>query len=335
MSKAAASPLPDFDLPADMPLAIDVDGTLLRSDITQEMFWLGLLRYPWAAPKILRLMVKDRPALKAYLMPKLLDHFDPAHLPYNPIVLDIARRHHAAGGDVILCSGSEASPIKRIAAHFDFIDDGFGTGDGVNLVMGEKAKFLRARYPDGYAYIGNSSQDFDVWKDADCALAIEPPAGTEDAKDARGQPVIILEPRTSDRAARIEANRLHLTPFYFTAYLAAIFATRLWGGMTIPASILALIFGFVALWYAATGLTHLYDLNRVKAHRSDAVKRHMPLASGRLSATSAAMRGFGKLMIGGVVYAFLPPTVQMMSAAVLGFVLIGFVGVVLKSWLRP
>lgn len=308
-----------------MPLAIDVDGTLLRSDITQEMFWIGMMRRPWAIPKILYLMATDRPALKAYQMPKMVDHFDPEHLPYNPIVTRIAKAHHDSGTEVILCSGSEAEPIRRIADHLDFIDAGFGTGDGVNLVMGKKAEFLNARYPNGFIYIGNSTQDFKVWEAAQVALAIEPPAGTEAIRDAQGHPVIILEPRESHWRDRLSLLRLPLWPFYLTALLFIGFGlsrfTRYQSHDADAGFGPVMAFFVLALWVG--GLLAFRDLWRVKAHRAHPNLRYGPIASGAISTTDAFVMGAVWMILGGALIFALAPFYKIVTLIALGVILVG------------
>lgn len=302
----------DFHLPADMPLAIDVDGTLLRSDITQEMFWLGFLRYPWLAPKILGLVKNDRPALKALLMPRLIDVWDPEHLPYNPRVMQIARDHHAAGGEVILCSGSEGSVIARIADHFDFIDAGFGTSDTLNLVQGNKARFLKDKYPDGFCYIGNSTQDFTVWPDAALALAIAPPKGVDAIKGASGQDVIVLEPREGEGAALFEATRPTLMPYYALVIALSLVGAVLW--QDLPLNPLDGLSAFMSLWLLFAGGFVLNDIWDVPRDRSDSAKRFRPLASGRLSCSLAALFGIGFTGLGVVIFAMLPTPIKAITA---------------------
>lgn len=278
-----------------LPLAIDVDGTLLRSDITQEMFWLGLLKFPWLAPKIFGLIKNDRPALKALLMPKLSGVFDPATLPYNPLVLKYARAHKDKGGEVILCSGSEGALIERIADHFDYIDAGFGTTATVNLVKGNKSKFLQERYPGGFIYMGNSTQDFDVWVDSDIALAIAPPKGTADITDKHGKPVDILEPREREAAAIFEAMRPSTWPYIFMAVMVTAFAAKVYGyadmsaalGVAVTALVLILGGGFL-----------ISDLARVDKLRAHPLKRHRPLPSGRLGSTTSILAGLIFIVIG-------------------------------------
>lgn len=312
----------DFHLPADMPLAIDVDGTLLRSDITQEMFWLGLLRYPWLAPKILSLVKNDRPALKSLLMPRLIDVWDPEHLPYNPRVMQIARDHHAAGGAVILCSGSEGSVIERIADHFDFIDAGFGTSDTLNLVQGNKANFLKQRYPSGFCYIGNSTQDFTVWPDAALALAIAPPKGVEDIKDAKGNDVIVLEPREGDGAALLESTRPAVMPYYALVIAVCLVGAMLW--QDLPFNPLGGLLAFLSLWVLFAGGFVLNDIWDVPRDRSDRVKRFRPLASGRLSSSLAALFGIGFAGLGMLIFVMLPTPIKAVTALSAVILALGF-----------
>ncbi|WP_371396794.1 hypothetical protein [Fretibacter rubidus] len=305
-----------------LPLAIDVDGTLLRSDITQEMFWLGLMKFPWLAPKILTLIKNDRPALKALLMPKLADVFDPEHLPYNPLVLKYARAHKKKGGEVILCSGSEGALIERIADHLDDVDAGFGTTETVNLVKGNKSKFLQDRYPVGFIYMGNSTQDFDVWVDADIALAIAPPKGVEAILDKHGNPVEILEPREPEASAIFEAMRPTVWPYILMACLVTaffwpmVFENTSAGLKDTPLIIISLI----AFMGGGFMLGDLFRVDRLRAHP---VKRFRPLPSGRLGASTSVISAICLILFAIVIWTLLAPPVSLVALASLGLCMIG------------
>ena len=289
-----------------LPLAIDVDGTLLRSDITQEMFWLGLLKFPWLAPKIFALIKNDRPALKALLMPKLADQFDPEHLPYNPLVLKYARAHKAAGGEVILCSGSEEALIKRIANHLDDVDSGFGTSETVNLVKGNKSKFLQVRYPNGFIYMGNSTQDFDVWVDADIALAIAPPKGVDTIRDKTGNPVDILEPRESEIPTLLEAMRPAVWPYILMSILVVNFFWPPMGMSSDKMGLSGTALAILTLMLFLSGGFLISDLRRAAAHRTHPVRRFRPLPSGRLGASTSFVVGASLMALGIGIFISLP-----------------------------
>lgn len=299
-----------------LPLAIDVDGTLLRSDITQEMFWLGLFKFPWLAPKIFTLIKNDRPALKALLMPKLKDQFDPEHLPYNPLVLKYAREHKMAGGEVILCSGSEDALIKRIADHLSDVDAGFGTSETINLVKGNKSKFLQERYPDGFIYMGNSNQDFDVWVDADVALAIAPPKGVDDIHDKHGNPVTILEPRESELPALFEAMRPATWPYILMSVLCVRYFWPPMGLHGDGAGVIAL--AITALITFMSGGILMSDLRRAARHRTQMQKKFKPLASGRLGASTSVIAGTILMAAGLGIFMCLPNAIK--AAVAVSFV---------------
>jgi len=294
-----------------LPMAIDVDGTLLKSDITQEMFWLGLIKFPWLAPKILYLIVTNRPALKAFLMPRLRDIFDPKHLPYNQDVLKRAKAHHEAGGEVILCSGSEHALIETIADHFDYIDAGFGTSETVNLVKGNKASFLEKRYPNGFIYFGNSTQDFKVWAAAHQAFAIRPPKGTEAVRTKIGEAVTILEQRTPEWGALLEAARISLIPFYLLAFMTIAYFWPSEGVRSL--AIASLAFGFTV--FGLCGLILLNDIADVAKDRQHPSKKYRPLSNGRLSATLSAVIGFSFLFVAIITIMTLPAPYPPISLA--------------------
>ncbi|MEM9600559.1 MAG: hypothetical protein AAF926_06020, partial [Pseudomonadota bacterium] len=101
----------------------------------------------------------------------------------------------ANGRSVHLCSGTEQSLVSRLGETLDFVTHAFGTSPTYNMTSDNKAAFLKERFPDGFDYAGNSTQDFAVWEAAQSAYAIRPPTAAEVTTTAGLQPVEILEDR--------------------------------------------------------------------------------------------------------------------------------------------
>ena len=158
------------------PLVVDLDGTLILTDMLHE-----------AALRLLR----DRPALlvklpvwlaegKATLKQRLarLTEIDAAILPYNLPFLDWLRQEKAAGRRLILCTASDQQFAQAIAAHLGFFDEVIAS-DGVQNVAGDhKAAVLTERFgAGGFDYAGNSSADLHVWAQARHAIVVNASPG--------------------------------------------------------------------------------------------------------------------------------------------------------------
>ncbi|GLQ19321.1 hypothetical protein ACFFUB_12945 [Algimonas porphyrae] len=179
------------------PLILDVDGTLIKSDLTHEMILEAIKRDPHRAVQYGWLGLRSKPQMKQRMVARIGERLAVDALPLEPRIVDLARQAVAKGRDVYLCSGTEQSLVSRLGETLDFVTDSFGTSPTYNMTSENKAAFLEDRFPDGFDYAGNSTQDFAVWEAAQSAYAIRPPAAAEITTTAALQPVNILEERPS------------------------------------------------------------------------------------------------------------------------------------------
>ena len=263
----------------ERPLILDVDGTLIRSDLTHELLLEGFKADPLRLPRYAALGLRSKSELKDVLVERVGERIGVDALPLEPLAVEMAKTAQANGRDVYLCSGSEQRLVQRLADELDFITGAFGTTPGRNLTSENKADFLRERFPGGFDYVGNSTQDYAVWEAAHGAYAIRPPRGTQRRLSASGAPVAVLEARSASFGPLIEAMRPHhWTKNLLIALVPALVLERL--GV---ADWLAVALGFVCLGLLASGTYLLNDMLDVHADRRHATKSRRPFASGRLS----------------------------------------------------
>jgi hypothetical protein len=75
---------------ADVPLCVDLDDTLIRTDTLIESFFGVLRDYPWRAFQAPFWLMKGLPYAKQKI--QSLHKVDVDMLPYNQDVLDVIRR---------------------------------------------------------------------------------------------------------------------------------------------------------------------------------------------------------------------------------------------------
>jgi phosphoserine phosphatase len=153
----------------DLPLAVDLDGTLIRTDIfTRQMLALAT-RAPWRLPQMLLWFVNGRAHVKARLAayaPK------PETLPYDERVLEWLRAERARGRTIVLASASDRSAVEAVAEHVGLFDRVFASDGRTNLKSRRKAEALAAAFPQGFVYAGNESADIHVWEAAAGAVLV-------------------------------------------------------------------------------------------------------------------------------------------------------------------
>jgi phosphoserine phosphatase len=143
-------------------LVVDVDGTLIRSDLLLEsaLAYIGInpVRL-WQAIGWLR---QGRAQLKAQLARRVTLAIE--HLPYEQVVVDKIVEAKAQGRPVVLASASARPQVEAVADHLGLFDDVIASSDSDNIKATRKAEVLIARFGHkGFDYAGNSKDDLPVW----------------------------------------------------------------------------------------------------------------------------------------------------------------------------
>lgn len=150
---------------AALPLAVDMDGTLLRTDMLMEGLAHGLFRRPLATLAALPLVLHGRAQLKSRIG-EISAGLDIATLPVNLELLARLRQERARGRELHLVTASDAQVARRVAERFGLFAGVLGSADGRNLKGAAKREALLARFPQGFAYAGDSFADLAVWRRA-------------------------------------------------------------------------------------------------------------------------------------------------------------------------
>ncbi|WP_165390857.1 UbiA family prenyltransferase [Pseudoduganella lutea] len=153
------------------PLVVDLDGTLIYSDMLWESLMLFLRLHflqAWRLPFwLLRGKAGFKHALAEWVQP------DPATLPYDRVLVQEIAAQRRAGRVIVLATGSQRLLAERIALHLQTIDHVYATDSDVNFTSANKASGLVQRYGNGgFDYIGNARVDIPVWHVARGAYSV-------------------------------------------------------------------------------------------------------------------------------------------------------------------
>ncbi len=276
-------------------LAVDLDGSLIRSDTTHELLMLCARWAPHLVLIALLRLLIDRAGGKRWLAERFARHIDPVNLPYEAAVLAAIADHREAGGQAWLISGSDHVIVEAIARHLGIFDRFEGSRPGANLTASRKARYLAEAAPQGFGYIGNSRQDLAVWRGAASGFGVRAPAAAY-RMDGR---VIPLVHRTGWLRPLRKAMRLHQW-----AKNILVFAVP---GLMLDAlgahDLLRLVGAFSCFGLMASGTYLLNDLLDIPDDRRHATKKLRQIADGRLSLPLAVLAA-GILVTGSLAAAF-------------------------------
>lgn len=257
-------------------LVIDLDGTLIRSDMLYESFWSSFAR-DWRTPlRAVLALSNGRAALKERMAECGIP--DPATLPYTPQVLDHIRAWRASGGRTALVTAADQSIADAISNHLGLFDETHGSDGKTNLKGPNKAAFLNERFGAGnYIYAGDSPADIPVWQSAQKAITVGADPKLR-AEVARVQPnAMHLAPPTSWLPAALKAMRPHQWLKNMLVFLPLLVGH----GFSVGELSYALL-AFIAFSLVASSVYLLNDLLDIGADRAHPRKCERPLASGAL-----------------------------------------------------
>ena len=280
-------------------LAVDLDGTLIRSDMLYECFWAGFSR-DWKTPfRGAAALMRGRAALKAEM--RRSGAPDPAFLPYRPEVLAEIEAWRAAGGRVALVTAADQELADSVAAHLGCFDAVHGS-DGVRNLKGEaKASFLADTYGQ-FAYMGDHAADLSVWRAAAEVITVGASASVRAQAEKLGKPTRHIAAATSEFRPLLRAMRPHQWAKNLLIFLPLVAAHAF-----SVHSLLMGVLAFVAFSLVASSVYLLNDLLDIAADRVHPRKRMRPLASGALSLRTGMLMVPVLLVAGALICLFLPP----------------------------
>lgn len=265
-----------------LPLAVDVDGSLLKTDMLIECFWAALGRHPWLCFLAVLTLIFNRPALKQRLA--VLAELDVTELPKRQSVAILMREAATAERVVVLASGSDARLVRKLSDHFELTEPPLASDGRTNMTGAQKAKALKARYgAAGYQYVGDSTADIPVWQAGKGGYVVAAGARLRKRVAAAG---LKLTPvgRANSASALFLALRPHQWIKNILLLLPIIAAHR-----TDLAGFAATFWGIAVFSAAASSIYIVNDLLDLSADRRHETKKNRPFAAGQASLQSGML----------------------------------------------
>lgn len=264
------------------PLVVDLDGTLLKSDILLESGLAFLHAQPlhFYQP-LLWLLRGGKAQLKARLAESVF--VDVANLPFNRTVLEWLHEEKARGRTLILATATHRAYAEQIAEHLTIFDRVLATEHTINLSAERKRDALVAVFGDkGFDYVGNSHDDVAVWKAANAAIVVDPERGVARRAEAAANSVEVIETRKGVAKAWIKQLRLHQWLKNFLIFVPLAAAHQFHSLALLANAALA----FLLFSLCASSVYLLNDLLDLSEDRRHPRKRLRPFAAGTLSLKS-------------------------------------------------
>jgi 4-hydroxybenzoate polyprenyltransferase len=260
----------------DLPLAVDLDGTLTATDLLWEAIIALLKRNPLYLFLLPIWVLRGAYVLKYELASRV--DLDPDALPYRADFLEFLREEHAKGRELYLATGSHRRFADRISDHLGIFKGVFATENRVSLTSWRKREALDAAFGSGnYDYAGNSSADIAVFEGARGAIVVAPDRAASKYQRRRGARLFAATRATFKPV--IKLLRVHQWAKNSLVAVPAVLANYIFDVATFMACIKA----FAAFSLAASSIYIINDLIDLPLDRKHKTKRNRPLAAGTIS----------------------------------------------------
>lgn len=285
---------------AEIPLVVDLDGTLVRSDLLAESAFAYLGVNPFRIFSLPGLMLQGKAGLKDGIACKTA--IDATRLPYNERVLALIEEARHEGRKIYIASASNERYVAAVGAHVG-ADGWFASNTSVNLSGETKARRLVETFGErGFDYAGNDRADLPVWAVCNKVWAVNPSRSVRNALAASGAGVAIAESQGGRAKAWIKLARVHQWAKNALVFVPLLTAHKFGLGSFLEA------FGaFLAFSTAASAVYIVNDLVDLDADRKHPSKKRRPLAAGTVPILTAFPVAFGLLATAFALALFIAP----------------------------
>lgn len=276
-------------------LCVDLDGTLVATDLLWESLLSAVRLRPWIVLLLPFWVLRGRPYLKRRLAEAA--EIDFGVLPYRPDVVSFVTAQHLQGRSIVLATAADHLLASGVSRHLGCFTEILASDGTKNLKGRAKAGFLVARFGRGnFDYLGDSRADVHCWANAAEAFTV----GASPQRVAHLRRLGGARTALSTRVRLVlRALRPHQWAKNALLMVPALAAHRIdWDTLSLLAPAL------VSFSLLASGGYVLNDLLDLGADRLHPRKRRRPFAAGELSLRAGAMlvavtwgAGFGLALV--------------------------------------
>lgn len=286
-----------------IPLCVDLDGTLIATDLLWESIF-GLIRTrPLEAALMPAWLLRGRSNMKARIAERA--EVDAKLLPYRVEVLEYLRNEKEQGRWLVLATAADRRLAEAVAEHLNLFDEVLASDAGRNLKGDEKRVALEERFgPSGFDYLGDSRADLPIWKAANRVLLVRSNRGIERRAAAVCSPSQVFDGAGGGVRSLIKALRPHQWAKNVLVFVALIAAHQVFQ----LGSLLKCGLAFLAFSFTASAVYILNDLLDLESDRRHVKKRFRPFASGAATIPAGVALMVVLLAAAAAASAFLPPT---------------------------
>jgi len=258
-----------------VPVCVDLDGTLVRSDLLIESYFALLKSRPLVALRAPFWLWKGKAFLKQQIAARI--ELDVSSLPYDRPLLDWIRQRRGEGSHLALCTASDQRLARAVSEHLGLFDEVVASDGGRNLSGDSKRDALVARFGErGFDYVGNDAVDLPIWASARNAVVVNANRSVAERARAQGNVTAQFGGGGVRLGVLVRTLRLHQWMKNLLVFVPLFAAHRGSDAQLLAQALLA----FIAFGMCASSVYILNDLLDMPSDRQHASKRRRPFAAG-------------------------------------------------------
>ncbi len=295
------------------PLCVDLDGTLIRSDLLLESLLQLVKRNPLYLLCVPLWLSRGKAVLKSEIAARV--KINPALLPYNRELISWLEGEKNRGRELWLCTAADARLADTVARHLGLFAGVLASDSRVNLAGERKRAALVQRFgSEAFDYCGNEERDLVVWRSARGAVIVT--ASHSLAQDVERHVPVLQTFATRSRPVHslLRALRPHQWVKNALVLVPLLTAHRLGDPSMLARGLLAV----AAFCLCASSMYVINDLLDVEADRAHPRKAERPFAAGDLSLATGFAVAPVLLAAAALISVFLPFKFQLALGAYFG-----------------
>lgn len=286
----------------NIPLCVDLDGTLVRTDTLLESLLQLFKRSPFRFILTLFSLIRGRAYFKHLVAG---ERYDRGSVPMNPAFYSFLKDEYKNGRTLILATAAPRKIAERISEDLGIFDEVLASDEFINLSGRNKAHVLLQRFGEkGFEYAGNESRDIHIWRHARSAILVNASVRLMRKVSREVSVSHVFDDKLPSLPLFLSAIRPHQWLKNTLLFIPVLTSHTLFDLAVFLNTILAV----VAFCFVTSGVYLINDMFDVQADRAHPRKCKRPFASGNLSLSWGILASPCLVGIGFLLSAFLSQT---------------------------
>lgn len=293
------SPIELVETSAPSVLFVDLDDTLIKTDLLHEAFVKAVKQCPQSLPKTLGGLLKGRAEFKNAMAAIVTP--DVASIPYRRDVIAFLEEQVKLGTTLVLATASPRAWAEAVAGHLGLFDDVIASDEHRNLKGDEKLRaiqdYVEQHHHESWGYMGDSKADLPIFAATDHAYLVTYSNRMEaKANKVAGDKLTVIHQQRSSWRDVAKALRPHQWAKNILVFVPLVLAHAF-----SLSQICCAFLAWVCFSCVASSVYLLNDMLDVESDRRHPRKCRRPFASAKLPLAAGPPLVMGLLFAGGAL----------------------------------